>query len=98
MPPGGTRIRADEETGTVVDDPGCELVEFAIDRIEQEHAAHAVAESADVEAPGRRHEAAAVADDDHRHVGEGLGGTGVAVEAGEVIRRLVDEALEAVLL
>src|SRR5882762_8703111 len=45
-------IGTDEEAGTVVLDPGRELVEFAIDRIEQHHAADAVGDAADLEAPG----------------------------------------------
>ncbi len=82
---GVTRIGADKNAGSVVDDPGCELVEFAIHRVEQKHAAHAVAEAAHFEAPRRRHKAAAVADDDDRHVRESLGRARIAVEAGEVL-------------
>ena len=66
------RVRADEETVAVVLDPGSELVELAIDRIEQEHAADAVRDAADLEAPGGRQEAAAIADDDDRHLLESL--------------------------
>src|SRR5581483_6878645 len=76
-------------------DPLRELVELAIDRIEQDDAADAVADAADLEAPGGRQEAAAVADDDDRHFLEGLGGGWIAVEMGEVGDGLVHEPLEA---
>src|SRR5262249_50255506 len=76
-------------------DPGGELVELAIDRIEQDHAADAIADAADLEAPGGRQEAAAIADDDDRHLLEFFGAVGIAIEAGEVASRLVHEALEA---
>src|ERR1700738_1248689 len=88
------RIGADEEAGSVVDDPRRGLVEFAISRVEQEHAAHAVAEAAHFKTPCRRHKAAAVADDHDRHVGENPGGARVAIKTGEVPGRLRHEALE----
>src|SRR6266481_1325689 len=87
------RIGTDEEAGPVVDDPRRELVELAINRVEQEHAAHAVAEAAHFQAPRRRHKAAAVADDHDRHVGESPGGARIAVETGEVLGRLRHERL-----
>src|SRR5260370_34445421 len=79
VPLGVTRICADEKAGPVVLDPGCELVQLTVDRVEQEHAAYPIAEAADFKAPGRRHKAAAVADDDDRHVCKSPGGAGIAV-------------------
>src|SRR5882757_704060 len=90
-----TGVGANEETGTVALDPVRELVQLAIDGVEQEYAADAVGNAADVEAPGRRQETAAIADDHDRHVGKGLRRVRIAGEAGEVTGRFIDEALEA---
>ena len=95
---GVTGVRTDEEAGAVVLDPGSELVQLAIDRIEQENAADAVGDAADLEAPGRRQEAAAVADDHDRHAGERFCRIRIAIEAGEMSGRFIHEALEAVRL
>src|SRR5882762_9652120 len=63
VPLGVAGIRRDEEAGPVLLDPGRKLVEFAVDGIEQEHAADPVGNAADLETPGGRQEAAAIADD-----------------------------------
>src|ERR1700761_5982410 len=88
------RIGADEKAGTVVGDPGRELVEFAIDRVQQYDAANAVADPADVKAPCRGHESAAVTHDDDRQVRKRLGRARIAVKPCKVIGRFIDEALE----
>ena len=95
VPLGVAGIGRDEEAGPVFLDPGRELVEFAVDGVEQEHAADTVGDAADLEAPGGRQEAAAIADDHDRQVRECLRRFRIAVEAGEVARRFIDEALEA---
>src|SRR5260370_18146291 len=51
VPLGVARIRADEEAGSVALDPGGELVQLTVDRVEQEHPAYAIAKSADFQAP-----------------------------------------------
>jgi len=94
VPLGVTRIGADEKARPVVRNPGCELVQLAIDGIEQEHAADAIAEPAHFEAPGGRHEATAVADQDDRQVRKLPGRSRVAIEAGEMTGRFIDEALQ----
>src|ERR1700729_249937 len=86
------RVGTDEEAGPVIFDPGRELVQLAIDRVEQEHAAYAIAEAADFQAPGGRYKAAAVADDDDRHVRERFGGARIAIEFGEMVGRFRYEA------
>src|SRR5471030_3068469 len=94
MPFGVMRIGTDEETGPVFLDPGCKFVQLAINRIEQEHAAYAIAEATHFQAPCGRPEAAAVADDDNRHVCKSLGGARIAVERSEVLGRFGHEALQ----
>ena len=47
-----------------------------------------------MQAPGGGHEAAAIGDDHHWHLREGLGGARIPVDAGEMVGRFRHEALE----
>ncbi len=58
---------------------------FAVEGVEQHHAAQPVGEAAVVRAPGRRHVAAAVGDDDDRHAGKRPDRARVAVQLGQVL-------------
>jgi len=64
------RVRADEEGGSVVGDPIRELAGSAIERIEENQAAHARSDAASFEDRESRSKAPAVGNDHDRHPAE----------------------------
>ena len=92
------RVRADEEGGPVVGDPIRELVDSAIQRIEENQAAHARSDAASVEDREGRSKAPAVGDDHDRHPGERERSALIAVHSRKLDGRFIKKAPEAVRL
>src|SRR5271170_7524892 len=89
------RVGADEEgVAPRPLDPAHELVAFAVERVEQHHAADAALIAADGERIDRREIAAAIGDDDHRHAVERA--VRVRIELAELHLRLAEEGGESV--
>ena len=92
------RVRADEEGGSVVGDPIRELAGSAIQRIEENQAAHARSDAASFEDREGRSKAPAVGDDHDRHPGERERSALIAVHARKLDGRFIKKTLEPVRL
>ena len=89
-------VGADKERVAVLGDPRREFVQVPVERVEQHHAGHPLAEPADLQAPRGGLKAAAVGDDDDRHVREGFHATRVSIGAGELVGGFRHEPLQPI--
>ena len=92
------RVRTDEEGGSVISYPIREFAGPAIQRIEENQAAHARSNAASFEDREGRSKAPAVGDDHDRHPGERERSARIAIHSGKLDGRFIKKALESVQL
>src|SRR5271169_3845046 len=92
------RVRTDEEGGSVISDPIRELAGSAIQRIEENQAAHARSNAASFEDREGRSKAPTIGNDHDLHPGERERGARIAIHSGKLDGGFIKKALEPVQL
>src|ERR1700722_8869565 len=92
------RVRANEEGGSVVGDPIGELAGYAIERIEENQAAHARSDATSFEDRESRSKATAVGNDHDRYLGKREHSALIAIHSSKLDGRFIKKALEPVRL